>query len=152
MSLSFILRLLYAFILGRIPGLRLFLPIDTVLAIVESVNAGIEYKLRVDVRFTDWPGIANVFREMSESLLNPTPEQQIEVVYALLAFATNIEDHLSMAEFTERLTPQPTQPTGQTGGPLSASDAASRFSSVGAGGAGHAAPPIPPFFFQGHKP
>ncbi len=101
MNLVTICKLLYSIGISRIPGLAMLLPRDTLLAMADTVQISFDHKLQLDLKFSDWPGLLKLLREAADAALTPTRQEQVEAIYALMIYVSNLEDHLSLELFVE---------------------------------------------------
>jgi hypothetical protein len=82
-----------------IPGLVVIMPRDTVVAIIDAIEIGMDKNLRLDVKIHNVLEIMGVVREISEAALIRSEKERREAIYSLLVFMTNIEDCMSQEEF-----------------------------------------------------
>jgi hypothetical protein len=103
MNFSTLARVIYSLGVTRIPGLAILLPYDALMAMVEAVEVGVKQKLRLDWKWSDWEGFLGFLKEAADAALTPSRVDQIEAVYALLEYLTNVEDYVSKEEFLKRV-------------------------------------------------
>lgn len=77
---------------AMIPGVAVFMPLDAVVGIIDSVEIGLDRKIRVNPKFHNFLEISSVVREIAEAALVRTPHERREAIYALLKFLTDIEE------------------------------------------------------------
>jgi hypothetical protein len=97
------LAIIYSFASSWVPGLSRLLPPDTIRLIFESINTGLEEKLKVDFKFYNWIGIVMTLKEIAEAVIYNTQEERVQAAYALLVLITNIEDHMTLEQFSTRV-------------------------------------------------
>ena len=126
MDFTTLAKIIYSLGISRIPGLVILLPYDALMAIVEAVEVGMEKKLRLDWKWSNWQGFIGFLKEATEAAMTSNKQDQVEAIYRLLEYVTNVEDYMSVDEFVKRVINSDAMallPNGEVGNEPSFTDA-----------------------------
>jgi hypothetical protein len=96
-----ILLLIYPILETSVSALRLVMPLDAVLGIIDAIEIGINQRLEADFKMRDTNAWFSMFKELSEAAVVRSEKERREAIYALLVFVTNIEERLTLEQFMQ---------------------------------------------------